>query len=150
MKQKVNRESFVDFCKFHRTVKAVLMNRISQMTERQRMEIDFAEFLKTAPTSRYSEVVEHIAKRGYALRKKWYSEHAVLLVYFGMDNSFKSVLYNEEYINSLDEDKRPKVRTYNMCLQDIKAEDWVCVPFFWNGSDKRIFETFMFILEDVD
>jgi len=69
---------------------------------------------------KFGEITDHLGNRGYATRASW---NGHMVVCFGMDNSFW------EYYGD-----RRKKGYYQPALADIKANDWLIIPFWWDGS----------------
>lgn len=68
---------------------------------------------------KFSDLVEHLSDRGFATRASW---NGNLYVFFGMDNSFKSITRGHKYPSE-----------YSMSLADIGASDWIRVQLWWDG-----------------
>jgi hypothetical protein len=81
------------------------------------------------------EISEHLGKRGFVTRVKWCREYdnpevvgtAKCVLVFGMDNVGWLCLRENDLIH------RQK-KMWLPCLDDIKATDWIELPYFWNGS----------------
>ncbi len=69
---------------------------------------------------KFDEIVDHLGKRGFVTRKLWKDK---CVVFFGMDN-IGWFIYK---------DKRSKNR-WTLNLAEIKADDWILLPFFWDGG----------------
>ena len=68
---------------------------------------------------KFSEVIEHLSERGFVKRRLW-EERAVL--FFGMDNI--------PWLSSKD----GQLSQWTPNLDEMKAEDWVELDYYWNGS----------------
>ena len=77
---------------------------------------------------KFSEIVAHLGERGFVTRKLW---NGNTVLFFGMNNaphcSIDVVHYFGAKIKRRLQDWRPN-------LEEIKADDWVKLPYFWNGS----------------
>ena len=69
---------------------------------------------------KFSEIVDHLGKRGFAKRSPWSN----LVIFFGMDNAFKcSSAETATY--------EKHCGHYSMSLADILADDWEIIDCFW-------------------
>lgn len=69
---------------------------------------------------KFEKIVSHLGKRGFATRKTWDGKNVIV---FGMDNAAYIQWTNPEGFEY-----------YNPSLADIKADDWVKLPYFWDGG----------------
>ena len=72
---------------------------------------------------KFGSIVNHLGKRGFVTRKRWEGKSVLV---FSMDNLLhvqSDLIHGKE--NML----------YTLCLADIKATDWIKLPFFWNGRE---------------
>lgn len=72
----------------------------------------------------FGEIVKHLSGRGFVTRKLW-SGWSVM--FFGMDNC-----------PWMADKARPKRKAWLQCwvpcLADMKADDWIILPYVWDGS----------------
>jgi len=76
---------------------------------------------------KFSAIVPHLTKRGFVTRKLWKGQ---VVMFFGMDNSAMRSINPET--------GKRKELLKNYCwspnLEEIKATDWIILPYYWNGS----------------
>ena len=79
---------------------------------------------------KFSEIVDHLGKRGFVTRKLWENKSAI---FFGMDNICWFVCPSSF----------SKMTFWRPCLAEINADDWIIIPEFWNGSkdDFKVFDS---------
>jgi len=83
----------------------------------------------------FGAILGHLANRGFATRVKWCRKYGTpdaggepeSVLVFGMDNV--PWVMNEKNVFQ----ERNK-QIWTPCLDDICASDWMCLPFYWNGS----------------
>ncbi len=78
---------------------------------------------------RFGKVVDHLSKRGFATRKSWRGR---FVVFFGVDNSLWLSDY-EKYRSDNPNIRALALSPYHPNLQEMGADDWVPLPYFWNG-----------------
>lgn len=79
---------------------------------------------------KFGEIVDHLVNRGFVTRIKWCREFEnpealgmpKTVIVFGMDNV------------GWMQDVNGGSRIWTPCLDDMWADDWIELPFFWNGS----------------
>ena len=87
---------------------------------------------------KFSEIVEHLGKRGFVTRKS-YDRNSY--VFFGMDNIGWQITRGSIEVASNGYGQAVKIiehpnrkNTWTPCLAELKAEDWQIVDLFWSGS----------------
>jgi hypothetical protein len=68
----------------------------------------------------FDKVVKHVRDHGFITRASW---NAGLVLCFGMDN----------VMHGYYSDGRKEM--HHMSLASMKADDWMILPYFWEGSE---------------
>lgn len=68
---------------------------------------------------KFSEIVDHLGKRGFTTRKSWEGR---CVLFWGMDNT--------AYISGVN-DKVRECSFWDASLADILADDWEIIDCFW-------------------
>lgn len=68
----------------------------------------------------FAEIVTHLQQRGFVTRKSWEGN---CVVFFSTDNVPWS---GSNY-------RARSLFRYNFTLKDLKADDWIALPYFWRG-----------------
>lgn len=76
---------------------------------------------------KYSKIIEHLSKRGFATRKQWGKR---CYVFFGMDTLPWRI---RKGFNDGSRSMEDQIDYWKPCLADMKAEDWEIEPLFWDG-----------------
>ena len=74
----------------------------------------------------FDSIIDHLSKRGFVTRKLWCG---AMVLFFGMDN-LPWLSFRRSKIRS----KNPaRLETWTPDLAEMKADDWVTLPYFWDG-----------------
>lgn len=78
---------------------------------------------------KFSSIIKHLTKRGFATRKLWEGQ---AVIFFGMDNTlWRSIYFENDLLENLG-GGRSSTCSFN--LQEIGANDWIILPYYWDGS----------------
>jgi len=67
---------------------------------------------------KFDKVVEHLGEHGFITRVSW---SGYLVLAFGMDNCLHAYMSNGNK------------KCHLFCRADILANDWMILPFYWDG-----------------
>lgn len=74
---------------------------------------------------KFSDITEHLSKRGFATRRKW---KGCSFIYFGMDNL--------AWMAQKAFDDIPNRKTFwTPCAADMYADDWEIIDLFWDSPN---------------
>lgn len=79
---------------------------------------------------KFKDVVEHLARRGFATRARWNRRGNRTAVVWTMDNTSWSVTDSPKA-----QDLGGGARLWHPCLSDLLADDWEILDCFWRGPE---------------
>lgn len=74
-----------------------------------------------------NSIVYHLSERGFVTRKQW---SGAMVLFFGMDN-LPWLSYRRNKVRAKESQR---LEIWTPCLADMKADDWIRLPYFWDGS----------------
>jgi hypothetical protein len=75
-------------------------------------------------------IIEHLSERGFVTRKSWGGR---MVLFFGMDNMpWLATKYHRSVVPKGGSPYRHE--QWVPCLADFKADDWIILPYHWDGS----------------
>ena len=75
----------------------------------------------------FGEIIDHLSKRGFVTRKQWSGR---MVLFFGMDN-LPWLSYRRNKVRAKE---AQRLEIWTPCLADMKADDWIRLACFWDGS----------------